>query len=176
MSGGTFDYIQYKIKDAADEIRNRIKNNSMTVQQYWDSLSNEDRATLPMWDRPWSTAPGKLYWLADDEAQKIANAEMGVGNSSELTGNAKKKWHEIWSNAVKKIADEHNASTVGSGFKDETIAKLKEMLKTIELAEIYLNRIDWLFAGDDGEDSFLARTKEEVRKFEAREKEGTENE
>lgn len=35
-------------------------------------------------------------------------------------------------------------------------------LFNLKLANIYLHRIDWLLSGDDGEDSFHSRLKEEL--------------
>jgi hypothetical protein len=42
---------------------------------------------------------------------------------------------------------------------------LKELLngvKALKLAEVYTQRVDYLFEGDDGEESFLERLKEEL--------------
>ena len=46
---------------------------------------------------------------------------------------------------------------------------LKEIsngLGYLNLAEIYTQRLDWLFSGDDGEDSFFERLEEELEKYE----------
>ena len=47
--------------------------------------------------------------------------------------------------------------TKGYGYSPETIAKFKIALKTLLQAQIYVQRIDWLVSGDDGEDSFHSR-------------------
>ncbi len=166
MSGGTFDYMQYRIDDAVNEIKYRLKINNMTIQQYWDSLSDEERESVSEWNRPWSMAPGKTPWWINDEAEKVADKELGLrnGDFSKMSDVSRKKWHDIRLEALRKLVDEHNNSLLGAGFKDETVSKIKEMLKTIQRAKIYLDRIDWLFAGDDGEDSFMKRTEEELKK------------
>ena len=48
-------------------------------------------------------------------------------------------------------------------FSDETIAELRQGVYILRQAAIYAQRIDWLVSGDDGEDSFLKRLKDELR-------------
>jgi len=45
----------------------------------------------------------------------------------------------------------------GYGYSPETIEKFKLACMTLLLAQIYVQRIDWLVSGDDGEDSFHRR-------------------
>ena len=46
------------------------------------------------------------------------------------------------------------------------IQEISNGLDYLNLAEIYTQRLDWLFSGDDGEDSFFERLEEEVEKYE----------
>lgn len=52
-----------------------------------------------------------------------------------------------------------------SEFDDETIALFKKGIEILKEAEVYAQRIDWLLSGDDGEDSFKKRLKEELEKL-----------
>jgi hypothetical protein len=54
-------------------------------------------------------------------------------------------------------------------YPDEVIEKFKEGLKILRQAEVYAHRIDWLISGDDGEDSFLERLKQDLKKLESNE-------
>ena len=45
---------------------------------------------------------------------------------------------------------------------DEVIEEFKKGYEMLRKAEIYAQRIDWLLAGDDGEESFLQRLKGEL--------------
>ena len=45
----------------------------------------------------------------------------------------------------------------GYGYSPETIEKFKIARMALLLAQIYVQRIDWLVSGDDGEDSFHRR-------------------
>ena len=51
-------------------------------------------------------------------------------------------------------------------YPDEVIEKFKEGVAVLRKAHIYAQRIDWLISGDDGEESFLKRLKEELDKLE----------
>ncbi len=51
----------------------------------------------------------------------------------------------------------------GYGYSKETMAKFKEALTILRHAHIYTQRIDWLVSGDDGEDSFHRRLKDELK-------------
>ena len=43
---------------------------------------------------------------------------------------------------------------------------MKEAVKALKIAQVYAQRVDWLFSGDDGEESFLSRLEEELKKLE----------
>ena len=49
-----------------------------------------------------------------------------------------------------------------NNFREETIAEFKKGIECIKKAQIYVQRIDWLLSGDDGEESFLKSLKEEL--------------
>jgi hypothetical protein len=47
-------------------------------------------------------------------------------------------------------------------YEDEVIEKFKEAVEVLKKAYTYAHRIDFLLSGDDGEESFLRRLKEEL--------------
>lgn len=49
---------------------------------------------------------------------------------------------------------------------DETINVMKEAYRQIRIAEIYATRVDWMMSGDDSEESFRERIKEDLEEFE----------
>lgn len=51
-------------------------------------------------------------------------------------------------------------------YPDEVISKMKEAVKSLKIAQEYAQRIDWLLSGDDGEESFLRRLDENLKKIE----------
>ena len=49
---------------------------------------------------------------------------------------------------------------------DETINVMKEAYRQIRIAEIYAERVDWMMSGDDSEECFRERIKEDLAEFE----------
>lgn len=60
---------------------------------------------------------------------------------------------------LKKIINEN---VNDKKYSDDTIEKFKIGLNSLELALIYLNRIDWLVSGDDSENTFHQRLSEDL--------------
>ena len=50
-------------------------------------------------------------------------------------------------------------------FSKKTIKEFNKGLEYLKLAELYAHRIDWLVAGDDGEETFHERLKEDIAKI-----------
>ena len=50
-------------------------------------------------------------------------------------------------------------------YPDEVIEKFKEGVDILRKAHVYAQRIDWLISGDDGEESFHKRLKEDLEKL-----------
>lgn len=46
--------------------------------------------------------------------------------------------------------------------KEEVKEEFRKALKALHIAACYAQRIDWFLSGDDGEDNFLKRLKEEL--------------
>lgn len=50
-------------------------------------------------------------------------------------------------------------------FGEETLKEFRKGLEVLKKAYVYSQRIDWLLSGDDGEDSFHERLKEELNEL-----------
>ena len=48
------------------------------------------------------------------------------------------------------------------GYSEKVEEKFREGIKALKIAQIYAQRIDWLIAGDDGEETFLRRLKSDL--------------
>ena len=108
MSGGHWDYLQYRFTDVAEDIKKLIEKNGKE--------KTERELSEDSWrDREW-------YEKYPDD-----------------------KFHYRYS--------------------DEIIEKFKEGLKHIELAHIYMQRLDWLLSGDDGDESFMSRLGDDLKKL-----------
>jgi MoxR-like ATPase len=108
MSGGAFDYNQYKIGYIADQIEEVIVKNGVekTQEEIKDSWHNDE-------------------------------------------------WYEKYPEELFHYK-----------YPDEVIEKMKEAVKALKIAQEYAQRVDWLLSGDDGEESFLSRLEENLKKIE----------
>ena len=105
MSGGRFEYNQYKIEQIADSIRAEL-----------DSMGKpKDKDEL---------------WSSDD--------------------------------FYEKYPEELN----NPDYSEETKKEFKTAYKLLKKAYVYAQRIDWLLSGDDGEETFHERLKEDLNKLE----------
>lgn len=59
-------------------------------------------------------------------------------------------------------------SKKGYFFPDEVIEEFKKAVQILDTAYVYVQRIDYLLSGDDGEDSFHSRLKEELNSLKER--------
>lgn len=50
-------------------------------------------------------------------------------------------------------------------YPDEVIEEFKKGLTYLKIACVYVQRIDWLVSGDDGEESFFKRLEEELNEI-----------
>lgn len=112
MSGGAFEYNQYKIGYIADQIEHEIERNGRPKTK--EELRDES-------------------WRDPD-------------------------WY-------KKYPEDLNHYK----YPDEVIEEFKNAVKNLRIAEVYAQRVDWLLSGDDGEESFLRRLKEDLEKLEKKE-------
>lgn len=70
------------------------------------------------------------------------------------------------SDIVNEIEDVvYNNDTTEYPYNEETIALFKYGIKCLKVAQIYAHRIDWLLAGDDGEECFHKRLASDLEKL-----------
>ena len=108
MSGGHWDYIQYRFTDIVEDIEELIRKNG--------KLKTPEELKWENWRDP--------------------------------------DWYE------KYPEDKFHHK-----YSDEVIEKFKEGTRVIEQAQTYIQKIDWLLSGDDGEDNFLERLEEDLGKL-----------
>jgi hypothetical protein len=64
------------------------------------------------------------------------------------------RWHEVWDDRIYYY-----------DYPEEIIAKFKEGVELLLKAQVYVQRIDWLLSGDDGEKTFLERLQEDLKQL-----------
>lgn len=105
MSGGHWDYIQYRFTDVAEDIKNLIDKNG------------KEKTKEELKDCGWRDPD----------------------------------WYE------KYPEDKFHHK-----YPDEVIEEFKKGAEIIAKAQIYMQRMDWLLSGDDGEETFLERLTEDL--------------
>jgi len=81
----------------------------------------------------------------------------------ELNSQGKKKHtDDLW--ASKEYYEQYPEEMIYHTYPQDVQDKFKEAIKYLKLARIYTHRIDWLLSGDDGEETFLERLKEDLNK------------
>jgi hypothetical protein len=106
MSGGTFEYNQYRIRDIADRVEREIYNSG--------------REKTP---------------------SELKQEKRGYYDPT------------------------HTPDPTHYEYPEEVINEFKKAYALLRMAEIYAHRIDWLLAGDDGEETFLERLKDDLDVF-----------
>ena len=112
MSGGHFDYNQFRIDDIANSIEDYIYGHPLeeNIEYYIED-----------------------NWLENEEKEYVIKNKHTLPNRY--------------------------------GYSEETLEEFKKGLDILRKASIYAQRIDWLLSGDDGEESFHKRLKEDLEKY-----------
>lgn len=172
MSGGHFDYYQYHINDIADKLERNLAD--IEYAKEIGTVKKKD-----VYGHLLDTNSGRKYWpnwLLDacnrhDNKEDVINSLKFMCNFNENDG----KLYFNDSNAVYEVViydGEREEWADGKWHLNiddpEIIEEFKNGLKILKMASIYAQRIDWLLSGDDGEDSFKRRLKENLDELESK--------
>lgn len=108
MSGGRWEYVQYRFTDVIDDLKSLIEKNG------------KEKTKQEMKDEGWRDP----FWY-----------------------------------------DKYPEDRYHYMYPDEVIDEFKKAIDIMSRAQVYMHRIDWLLCGDDGEESFINRLKEELDKL-----------
>ena len=67
---------------------------------------------------------------------------------------------------------EHPEDAVNYAYPDPVLRRMEEAVYALRAAAIYAQRVDYLLSGDDGEESFERRLKEELAELNSKSKMG----
>jgi hypothetical protein len=169
MSGGHFDYNQYRINDIADSVKKILDTNEHGeyVEFEWerriflDYLAGKSERLYSFF----SSNPKDEYYV-DDFKDKRLFEELSKYLSFTIENYCDGETKRIH---FRKFTDPDTWITVFKKpenwkprYSDQTIEQFKRGLVYLETASVYAQRIDWLVSGDDGEESFHERLAEEL--------------
>lgn len=108
MSGGKWEYVQYRFTDVIDDLKRLIEKNG------------KEKTKQEMKDEGWSDP----FWY-----------------------------------------DKYPEDRYHYRYPDEVIDEFKKAVDIMSRAQVYMHRVDWLLCGDDGDESFINRLKEDLDKL-----------
>lgn len=164
MSGGHFDYAQYRIEDIADSIEREIEKATAPrppkVYETFVSVAKEEglgsctrRAYLSNSYK--SLEEARDYYKRGYDLLEEKDKEFVV--QDKVTGEVYRiKECETWDYADGGFYPDYTP---------ETLQEFRNAIHILRKAAIYAQRVDWLISGDDGEDSFHERLKEDLEKL-----------
>lgn len=169
MSGGIFDYKQYCLDEIIETIEDHIKQakapkppkvtkRSIAIYKYENPKCKYNDSYISFKSIDEAIEYYKLlgYFVVSDIINEDNLREI-ICENIDPTVKTKLDIHEF-------IYECYEDDEYYLEYTDETISELNKGLDIIKKANIYINRIDYLFAGDDGEESFHKRLKEELNK------------
>ena len=184
MSGGYFDRSTYAMREIAETIERDIAkalqpkpekidgdywtiseiDGSTSFHHYMDGLkfSTYEEAESFLLSRQKLVSPKKKFvdmHLGDDEVI-FQSKESFVEKAFDG-----KKIPVLYS-ICHCVYDHYPYGMEVLDLKEDTIDAMKEAYRQIRIAEIYAERVDWMMSGDDSEECFRERVKEDLAEFE----------
>jgi len=96
----------------------------------------------------------RLEWDVIEEIKKIVEK-----NGKEIPIKDRLSWNNP------EYYEKYPEEKLYSNYKEEVINELKNGIEAVRKAYVYIQRIDWLLSGDDGEESFIERLKEDLEEL-----------
>jgi hypothetical protein len=175
MSGGYFNYKQYQIEEIADEIENIVKIETSPrppvvkekhMSAYSSSYQHHGCRVLDRCNIVYNTIEEEHERYKRDEnmldVSDIEEIRNGKGFSAVDKHGIK---YEVSERIAEHYYDEDGEEIYYQDYEPETIEEFRKAIKVLREAAVYAQRIDWLLCGDDGEETFHKRLKEELGKL-----------
>lgn len=163
MSGGHFDYVQYRIDDIVESIEQTIedatkerpplvtkvgvsvkeiveKGHYRYVNKHFDSFGEAIRYY----------SNNRNYKVLEQDKEKLLVEDIFSGELYEV------KYYTY---------EEYADGKYYPDYTEETINEFRKGVEILKKARIYAQRIDWFLSGDDGEENFHRRLKEELKQL-----------
>lgn len=161
MSGGIFEYRQYFLNEAVERIEEEIKDatkpkpplrqvsgivryrklgKNSSTRFIYDEFETIEEAYQILVVKPFIN-------IIVHEEERILYEDTNTNTTYEIR---------------KYSYEEYTEEGYFPEYAEETIKEFKKAIKIIKQAKVYTDRIDYLLAGDDSEEDFHKRLKEEL--------------
>lgn len=179
MSGGAFDYAQYRIDDIVARIEEEIERatcerpplvteQGVAVKQ----KLGEGHYSYPSWCTGYRTFEAAENYFLNFGYKELSRTEENGERKLVVQCMATKDVYEISTYTWQHYApDEYGHTPYYPDYTEETLQEFRRGIAVLKRAGIYAQRIDWLLSGDDGEESFHKRLKTELLKLRIEEEE-----
>ena len=168
MSGGHFDYKQHYINDIADEIESVVQHEEAKRPE----IVKEIHTTVyeKLGDRlriNFNTLQSENSY--DETIKHYRDAGYTI---NEICSEPEHRKAEAVKNDLvyqinewvsEEYVDEDGETVYFNDFSKETLSEFKTAVELLRKAAVYAQRIDWLLSGDDGEETFHKRLKEDLK-------------
>lgn len=168
MSGGHFDYNQYHLGDIADSIEREIKMATgpkppLVTKEYVSvcRVAPDNRKLYLSFRYP--TFDSALRDFTRPEDYEVL---VRTDNMVRVKGKGDGQIYEVYHGTYEEYED----GGYYPNYTEETIKEFRNAVDALRRAEIYAQRVDYLICGDDEEESFHSRLKEDLDKYEQQNK------
>jgi hypothetical protein len=170
MSGGHFGFNQYHLGDIADSIEREIERATgpkpplVTKEcvSVCRVVSDSCKSYLSYHYPTFNSA------LRDFMRPEDYEVLVRTDNMVRVKGKGDGQIYEVHHGTYEEYEDGGSYPN----YTEETIKEFRNAIDILRRAEIYAQRVDYLISGDDGEESFHSRLKEELKKYEEQTQKG----
>lgn len=177
MSGGVFDYIQYRIDDIINRIEQEIHDatkprpatQTVKYTPVYEMITASGSVRLEYHpinhckdlDEVRKVIKKNKIKVIEDKGDKIIFEENGMTRYTYAV-----QYEEY---PAEYDEDGYKVYPYYPDYTEETLQEFRNGVDILRRAYIYAQRIDWLLSGDDGEESFHKRLREELGKLNEKE-------
>lgn len=170
MSGGHFDYGQYRIEEIADKIAGIVERETSPRP----ALVKKKELTAWVWNKNRGIWHPTFTTSIEKEHQRYkVHEDMREVSDIVVDGKTKKFTATDYCGIRYEVAEwesEHYYDDNGDelyyhDFTPQTIEEFRKAVKILKRAYVYAQRIDYLISCDDSEESFHERLQEELAKL-----------
>ena len=177
---GALDYSQYRIDDIVERIEKEIEQATcerpplVTEQGVCVKRKTSDGCySYPLWLNGFRTFESAEKYFKECGYKEVERLEEYGERILVIYDPALDETYKITTYTREHYPpDEDGNEPFYPGYTEETLQEFRRGIAVLKRAIVYAQRIDWLLSGDDGEESFHKRLKEELEKLEKEEENG----
>lgn len=171
MSGGAYDYYQYHIQDIIDRIEREVedatKERPAKVTRKFTSVSREeefcDGCKREVYLTQYADRP-----FVEVRTRFVNDPNMDIIEDTDTMLVVRNQFDDIY--RVRDCSvEEYPDGEYYPDYTEETLQEFRNGIAALRRAYVYAQRIDWILSGDDNEESFHRRLKDELEKLNEKE-------